>query len=90
MKNIIIVIVVLISFLNLYSQDIIDPPSIPINFNDTTVFDRNWEQNHFIKGWNWGSKGRNLDEALLINTYHNFPLFRNIEIVLKNKRNYEI
>lgn len=38
------------------SQDIIDPPTLPINFNDTTVFDRNWDQNHFIKGWNWGSQ----------------------------------
>ena len=52
------------------AQDIIDPPTLPINFNNTAVFDRNFNQTHFVKGWNWGGTGRKLDEAMLMNYYH--------------------
>jgi hypothetical protein len=46
--------------LNLYSQNNIDPPTLPnINFNDTNVFKKHF--NDFIIGWNYGDTGRQLD-----------------------------
>ena len=72
MKHIILLVGIFISISNLYSQNPIDPPALPIDFSDTTVFDRNWEQSNFIRGWNWGDKGRKLDEAMNINTKISF------------------
>lgn len=70
MKNHIIIMMILLSFGKLFSQNSIDPPKLSIDFNDASVFDRNWNQTHFIKGWNWGGAGLDLDEALNMNYYH--------------------
>jgi hypothetical protein len=52
--------------LNLYSQNNIDPPTLPnINFNDTTVFKKYFSD--FIRGWNYGDTGRQLDILNSIN-----------------------
>lgn len=53
-----------------YSQNVIDPPILPIGFDSTALFDRNFNDTTFILGWNWGSPGRALDEAMRINFYH--------------------
>ncbi|MDT3739533.1 MAG: hypothetical protein RO257_08545 [Candidatus Kapabacteria bacterium] len=53
-----------------YSQNIIDPPVLPIGFDSTALFDRTFNDTTFIRAWNWGSPGRALDEALRINFYH--------------------
>lgn len=70
MKKLIYLLLILLSFGSLHSQNITDPPKLATNFNDTTVFDRIWGNSHFIKAWNWGGPGRWLDEALSINYYH--------------------
>lgn len=54
----------------LLAQDIIDPSPLPRI--DTSSF-INRTQPGFILGWNWGSTGRALDQALNINTYHDYP-----------------
>ena len=56
--------------LNIFSQDTIDPPRLPINFNNPEIFDRNFNDTTFILGWNWSSFGRRLDEAMRINYFH--------------------
>jgi len=63
--NIILVLAILIGFnyLNIFSQDIIDPPKLN-QFNDTSVAKR--EQNQFIRGWTCGSPGNMLDSAIFI------------------------
>src|SRR5690606_31257831 len=54
------------------SQNNIDPPSL---INDSTVNKEliKREQNSFLLGWNWGSPGEKLDDALYINAYHDMP-----------------
>ncbi|MFA5605527.1 MAG: hypothetical protein WC970_06660 [Dehalococcoidales bacterium] len=56
--------------ISVYSQNIIDPPILPIGFDSTALFDRNFNDSAFIIGWNWSSTGRRLDEAMRINFYH--------------------
>ncbi|MBK9249460.1 MAG: hypothetical protein IPM69_15430 [Ignavibacteria bacterium] len=68
MKLFLAVIIFISCCSSTFSQDLIDPPSLPHNFNDTSVYDRNF--NHFIIGWNWGGPGRKMDEALHANYYH--------------------
>jgi hypothetical protein len=53
-----------------YSQNIIDPDTIPINFKNPAIFDRIFNDTTFILGWNWSSTGRRLDEAMSINYHH--------------------
>jgi hypothetical protein len=53
----------------LISQDLINPPKLQ-RLDTTTAIDRS---NNFVKGWNWGSPGRKLDTAMLMNAYHDFP-----------------
>lgn len=60
---------ILFSF-SCYCQNIIDPPRLPIGFDSTALFDRTFNDTTFILGWNWGSPGRALDEAMRINFYH--------------------
>jgi len=68
MKNIIIsVIILLISSIFSYSQNIIDPPKIIESSEDTMIIRT---QNEFVIGWNWGGRGRELDNALKVNYYH--------------------
>ena len=57
----------------IFAQDKLDPN--PIGFTTTPLNSMTIQRNpnKFIRGWNWGSAGRKLDEALNINTYHNFP-----------------
>jgi len=69
MKKFIILLGIAISISASLAQNNIDPLKIE-NYTDTTVFDRNWNNTHFIKGWNWGNPGRWLDEALGMNYYH--------------------
>ncbi len=52
-----------------YSQDLINPPKLQ-RLDTTTAIDRS---NNFVKGWNWGSPGKKLDSAMLMNAYHDFP-----------------
>ncbi|OGU60328.1 MAG: hypothetical protein A2X64_03810 [Ignavibacteria bacterium GWF2_33_9] len=70
MKTIISSIFVIILVIPLFSQNIIDPPKLPHNFNDPGIYDRNFDKNNFLLGWNWGSPGKKLDDALGINYYH--------------------
>lgn len=45
---------ILLSFSS-YSQNIIDPPVLPIGFDSTALFERNFNDTTFIRGWHWGS-----------------------------------
>ncbi len=62
---------------NCNSQNVIDPPSLlrgaysTLSKADTNNIGKG-NANKFILGWNWGSPGKKLDEALKINTYHGF------------------
>ncbi|MFH1051765.1 MAG: hypothetical protein V1779_12660 [bacterium] len=83
MKNyylFVIAITLCTNALILHSQNYLSPTTL--TFTDTTDVFQRGIPDEFVIGWNWGSPGRNLDEALLINTYHDFPLFLSIEIVL--------
>ena len=66
-----ILLVLLLPFA-ISAQNIIDP--LPI-ISDTTgnydVIER--EQDKFIIGWNWGSEGEKLDDAMYMNSYHGYP-----------------
>jgi len=74
-KNILILLAIFCATNNLYSQDIIDPSPLPqtfwsqrtLNFNDTNVFRKSFSD--FVIGWNYGSKGRQLDELMDTNFY---------------------
>ncbi len=61
--------------MNLLSQDVIDPRPL-FNKDTLSVFDR--IDNKFITGWNWGTAGAKLDNAMNINTYHSMELDTNI------------
>lgn len=73
----IVLIIALIVINNNYSksQNTFDPlPVSPnISFSTTSVYDPKFYNNHFLRGWNWGSVGRKLDDALFINSYHHMP-----------------
>jgi hypothetical protein len=70
MKNIVLIIIAFAMLYTLQSQDKIDPIKI---FDKNTVNYVNLDTNSFQIGWNWGSVGRKLDEALFINSYHHMP-----------------
>lgn len=66
-----LLIILMIPFVS-FGQNKIDP--IPI-LTDTTA---NYDiidpiQHDFILGWNWGTPGKKLDDALLMNLYHGYP-----------------
>jgi hypothetical protein len=71
MKKIIIAIALSFMVINLYSQNIVDPPKLS-NFNtiNTNIYDINFNKDSFLLGWNWGSAGLALDQALNMNYYH--------------------
>jgi hypothetical protein len=66
---------VLLTVSNIFSQNRIDPQSIRVyqdeivNFDDTTVFAKNW--NDFIIGWNYGGLGRQFDQLMNSKFYLN-------------------
>lgn len=65
-----LILVLLIFNINLLiSQDLINPPKLQ-RLDTSTAIDRS---KNFVKGWNWGSPGKKLDSAMLMNTYHDFP-----------------
>ena len=53
---------------NSYAQDIINPPKFVFTFNQNTLINRDF--NHFIKGSNWWSAGKQLDSAIGLNAWH--------------------
>ena len=56
----------------LIAQDNIDP--LPIISDTTENYDIIVpEQQDFILGWNWGTAGKKLDDALNVNFYHSYP-----------------
>lgn len=64
--------ILLLTPIALFSQNIIDPP--PIVTDTTGNFDViDPVQHKFILGWNWGSPGKKLDDALYMNFYHGYP-----------------
>ena len=67
MKNLIItaVIILTVGVVTSFSQDKINPPKLD-NISNSSLINRN--NSGFQRGWNWGSKGRALDEALNINS----------------------
>ena len=77
MKTIISSLFVIILVIPLFSQNIIDPPKLPHNFNDPGIYDRNFDKNNFLLGWNWGQEGEKLDRSMMINGYHDFPFNNN-------------
>jgi hypothetical protein len=64
-----IIIAIFMAIGNLYAQNIIDPPCVSSSFTDGSVFDRSYGDTHFIKGWNYGGAGVELDNALGMNYY---------------------
>ena len=55
-----------------FSQDKIDPlPIITDTTGNYSIIDP--VQHDFFLGWNWGTPGRKLDDALLMNMYHGYP-----------------
>lgn len=58
----------------LVSQDRIDPSPISLTFTNTfTQYNNEINQNEFVKGWNWGSDTKILDEQLLMDFNHCKP-----------------
>ncbi len=53
----------------LFTQDKVDP--LPLNssslFSDTSVYDKDFHNRHFICGWNYCGETKKLDPALRIN-----------------------
>ena len=76
MKKILFCMFLLIQ-ISLYGQNIIDPPNLFLILNDSLRFDigllNRGPQRKFLIGWNWASPGVKLDDALNINTYHDYP-----------------
>ena len=75
MRNIII-IVSFIASINLYGQNTINPSSLFTLPNDSLIKDalmlRPDNLNKFLLGFNWSGPGEKLDNALNINTYHEY------------------
>jgi hypothetical protein len=55
----------------LYSQTLLTPPPLD-GVKNSQYTNRN--PNEFILGWNWSAPGKKLDEALMMNTYHDMYL----------------
>jgi len=68
MKTIISSLFVIILVIPLFSQNIIDPPKLNSFLPSSQYISLIYRGTApFIFGWNWGSPGKNLDEAMLIN-----------------------
>ena len=67
MRKYVIIFVMMLFVVNIYAQNNIDPPPID-SIAQSGLIQRNFDG--FIKGWNWGSEGKELDKALGINFYH--------------------
>ncbi len=65
----IILIFLLLSNINIFSQNVIDPPHLQ-RIDTTDALNRNYHG--FMIGWNWGSPGARLDSVMNINSYHGF------------------
>ena len=74
MKKLIYFILIFVNIVFARGQSIIDPLPLQINWNDSTIFNKDYNNDHFNLGWNWSSFGRELDEALEINTAHDLIL----------------
>ncbi len=74
MKIIISIILFLIAGINISAQNVIDPDRV---FHKDTYNYITPNYQGFILGWNWGAPGKNLDSALMINTYHGANLNSN-------------
>ena len=60
--------VFLLTVSGLYSQNVIDPPSINsllVNFNNAALFAKTY--NGFSSGWNYGTRGRQFDQLMNAN-----------------------
>ena len=66
MKKAFCILMILIAALKLDAQNFIDPPSLinQLNVNDSLF---NFDNNIFIRGWNWNSLSRKLDSAMYMN-----------------------
>lgn len=54
-------------------QDKIDPlPIITDTTGNYSIIDP--VQHDFFLGWNWGTPGKKLDDALFMNFYHGYPI----------------
>ncbi len=68
-KYFILAFIILLNNINLFCQDIIDPPKL--NQLDTlSILQR--EPDRFVRGWTCGSPGNMLDSAMYINTYYSY------------------
>lgn len=80
MRNKIISIIIAIFVLNIgmcVAQTKVDPAPLGILQNDTNnLVQKN--PTHFIKSWNWWQEGRSFDEALGMNTGHDY----NVELFI--------
>ena len=77
MKDLILLLMITLS-IDLFSQNTIDPPNLFLIQNDSLHQDtgilNGGPQTKFIIGWNWSSLGVKLDDALNINTYHDYDI----------------
>ncbi|MGA2296907.1 MAG: hypothetical protein ABSG15_05080 [FCB group bacterium] len=97
MKNIIMAFAAtMLIFLQVKGQDITDPPKLSINFNNASIFDRNYNQTHVMRAWNWSGPGKKLDDALLMNSYHDICIACNdsdfandLRIIFVLKQNWD-
>ena len=71
-KKYIISLIIALSFINLNAQDKLVPPHISF-LDNSSIIQR--DQNKFLLGWNWGSPGRDLDNALMMNAYHDLSIY---------------
>ena len=70
MKNLTIIAIYLALTFSLLAQDKIDPDTIK-NFTDTGIYNTTFQNDHFIRGWNW-SNGKKISDALNISTKISF------------------
>ena len=69
MKKIFLMLIIMLSCIS-YSQSRIDPVRL---FDKTTLSYYLNPNNEFIRGWNWGTMGKKIDEALNTKYYHGIP-----------------
>jgi hypothetical protein len=68
MNKLFVIIVLLLISIDTYSQDKVDPDTLNLNFQDTSVFNTN--PNIFLRGWNYFTIGQKFDEALKMNVFY--------------------
>jgi hypothetical protein len=74
MRKSIYILLVILTNTFCFGQNLIDPPNYFLQ--DTTLIRyKNTMIGHypgFLRGWNWGTDGKALDEAMYINTYQGY------------------